>query len=127
MIGFDIATFFLGKTPTTLLRKNLFLCLFEKINLLFNKERIICLLRYGPKERFDGSLPEDFDFLLLLDKYQKDDYSALSFLKKMNLPIELFIDYKDQILSKGIENYQEKVTKRIMKKLRTIQNLWKRG
>lgn len=78
----------------------------EKIRSLFDKERIICLLRYGPKEKFDGSSPEDFDFLLLLNKYQKDDYSVLSSLKKMNLPVEIFIDYKNQILSKGIENYQ---------------------
>jgi len=78
----------------------------EKINSLFNKDRIICFLKYGPKEKFDGSSPEDFDFLLLLEKYQKEDYSKLSSIKKMNLPIEIFIDYKDQIISKGIENYQ---------------------
>jgi len=78
----------------------------NKITSLFNKNRIICLLRYGPKEKFEGSLPADFDFLLLLDKYQNNDYLLLSCFKKLDLPVEVFIDYKDQIISKGIKNYQ---------------------
>ncbi len=78
----------------------------EKIKSLFSKERIICLLRYGPKEKFNKDSPEDFDFLLLLNKYEKKDYKKISLIKKMNLPIEVFIDYKDQIIEKGIENYQ---------------------
>jgi uncharacterized protein len=78
----------------------------EKTISLFGKNRIICLLRYGPKIRFDGTPPTDFDFLLLLDKYQSKDYLLLSFLKKLNLPIEVFVDYKDQILLRGIKNYQ---------------------
>jgi len=54
----------------------------------------------------NGSPPKDFDFLLLLDRYQHDDYQLLSLFKKLDLPVEIFIDYKDQILSKGIKNYQ---------------------
>jgi len=50
--------------------------------------------------------PTDFDFLLLLDKYQSKDYLLLSFFKKLNLPIEVFVDYKNQILLRGIKNYQ---------------------
>jgi uncharacterized protein len=78
----------------------------EEVKLLFNKNRIICFLRYGPKERFDKSPPRDLDFLLLLDKFKKEDYSKLFSIKKMNLPLEIFIDYKDQILSKGVKSYQ---------------------
>jgi len=78
----------------------------EEVIFLFGKNRIVCLLRYGPKTKFDGTPPADFDFLLLLDKYQNKDYLLLSLFKKLNLPVEIFIDYKDQIISKGIKNYQ---------------------
>ena len=78
----------------------------NEIKSLFNEGRIVCLLRYGPKTRYDGSCPEDFDFLLMLDEYQNNDYALLSSLNKLKLPIEVFIDYKDQIRSKGIKNYQ---------------------
>jgi len=78
----------------------------ENVISLFDKNRIICLLRYGPKTKFDGTPPADFDFLLLLDKYQNKDYLLSSLFKKLNLPVEIFIDYKDQIISKGIKNYQ---------------------
>lgn len=78
----------------------------QKISSLFEKERIICILRYGPKKTYDGSPPTDFDFLLLLDKYQNRDFILLSKIKELNLPVEIFVDYKDQILSKGIKNYQ---------------------
>ncbi|HAG07961.1 MAG TPA: hypothetical protein DCK87_00050 [Desulfotomaculum sp.] len=78
----------------------------EKAISFFGKNRIICLLRYGPKTRFDGTPPADFDFLLLLDKFQSKDYLLLSFFKKLNLPIEIFVDYRDQIILRGIKNYQ---------------------
>lgn len=78
----------------------------EKVESLFGRDRIICLLHYGPKIQFDGISPADFDFLLLLDKYQDKDYLLLSFFKKLNLPVEIFIDYRDQILLRGIKNYQ---------------------
>ncbi len=87
-------------------RKDITKIAIEKITSLFGKRRIICLLQYGPKTRFDGSPPADFDFLLLLDKYQNNDYLLLSRFKKLGLPIEVFIDYRDQIISKGVKNYQ---------------------
>lgn len=86
--------------------KNINQIVAENIILLFDKKRIICLLRYGPKTKFDGIPPLDFDFLLLLNKYQNNDYLILSRFKKLGLPVEIFIDYKDSILSKGIKNYQ---------------------
>ncbi len=78
----------------------------EKVISLFGRNRILCLLCYGPKIQLNGTPPADFDFLLLLDKYQDKDYLLLSFFKKLNFPVEIFIDYKDQILLKGIKNYQ---------------------
>lgn len=78
----------------------------EKVISLFGRDRILCLLRYGPKTQFDGTPPVDFDFLLLLDKHRDKDYLLLSSFKKLNLPVEIFIDYKDQIILKGIKNYQ---------------------
>lgn len=49
--------------------------------------------------------PEDYDFLLLLNQYEIND---LTLLKKVNghLPVELVIDYLDQINRRGLENYQ---------------------
>jgi len=78
----------------------------KKLTSFFNKKRIICLLKYGPDTQIDGTFPKDFDFLLLLDKYKKNDYLILSRFKKLNLPVEIFLDYKDQILAKKIKNYQ---------------------
>lgn len=86
--------------------KNIDSIVSEKVLSMFKKERITSLLRYGPKSKFDGSPPSDFDFLLLLNKYNYDDYTKLASIKSLNLPIEIFIDYKDEILNKGIINYQ---------------------
>lgn len=78
----------------------------EKVRTVFGGDRIICLLRYGPKTKSDGLPPSDFDYLILLNKYQNDDYLLASQFNKLNLPIEVFLDYKDEILYKGIKNYQ---------------------
>ncbi len=85
--------------------KNLDRVVVKNVRSIFG-ERIICILRYGPRRKFDGSNPTDFDFLILLDKYNKNDYQMLSVFGDSELPIEVFVDYRDQIISKGIRNYQ---------------------
>lgn len=69
----------------------------------FPGKRIICLLRYGPASTLGGDLPADFDFLLLLDTFDATDYSTIQLL---NLPIEIFIEYKSHIELRGIQNYK---------------------
>lgn len=71
----------------------------------FDFSRISSLILYGSALNQEGLLPSDYDFLLLLDSYIPTDYQCLKGLKD-DLDIELFIDYKDQILRKGISNYQ---------------------
>lgn len=69
----------------------------------FPKERIVCLLRYGPATTLTGKQPADFDFLLLLDTFDAKDCSSIQLL---NLPIEIFFDYKSHIELRGIHNYK---------------------
>lgn len=77
----------------------------KEITSLFG-DRIVCLLRYGPETKSDGTQPSDFDFLLLLDEHKDEDLTLLTHLRRLNLPIDIFVDYKDEIVSKGIQNYQ---------------------
>lgn len=71
----------------------------------FEHGRIQCLIAYG-SSLVDGAVsPNDFDFLLLLDKYDPTDVAVLKDFSSI-FPTELFIDYKDQILRKGLNNYQ---------------------
>lgn len=78
----------------------------DKILSLFHKERIVCLLRYGPIKQTNNKPPSDFDYLLLLDNYQCGDYQLISSIKPLNLPVEIFVDYHRHILQKDISNYQ---------------------
>lgn len=78
----------------------------EVISVLFPEERICCLLRYGPKETLERKPPADFDFLLMLDEFHGQDYIHIQKIKNLNLPIEIFIDYKSHILLRGLENYK---------------------
>lgn len=77
----------------------------DSIQRHFKKQRIICLILYGSALNESKIEPKDYDLLLLLDRYSKTDYQMLKIVKN-NFPVELFIDYKDQILRKGLENYQ---------------------
>jgi len=72
----------------------------------FPNRRIICLIAYGSSlsQKFT---PEDYDFLLLLDTYKTTDYKILKMASEnLDLNLDLFIDYLDQIQKKGFNNYQ---------------------
>lgn len=73
---------------------------------LFPAERICCLLRYGPAQISHERTPADFDFLLLLDAFDREDYPRTRAIKQRNLPIEIFIDYKSHVLLRGLQSYQ---------------------
>src|SRR4030042_6673573 len=69
------------------------------------KDRVICLLGYGSSLSDSKNLPKDYDFLLLLDKYDQKDYELLKKVKN-NLSLDLFIDYWEYINQRGFDNYQ---------------------
>lgn len=72
----------------------------------FRNNRIICLLAYGSSICYSPKMkPKDYDFLLLLDKYNKSDYKILKRITN-KYHIELFIDYWDYIKRKGFDSYQ---------------------
>jgi hypothetical protein len=71
----------------------------------FVESRIECLILYGSSLNEGNNLVKDFDFILLLDSYKVTDFDILEKFK-CEIPNELFIDYKDQIIRKGINNYQ---------------------
>jgi hypothetical protein len=72
----------------------------------FSPERVICLMTYGSSLSEQLIPPEDYDFLLLLKTYDAGDYDLISEVTKSNLKIDFFLDYEDQIIQKGFENYQ---------------------
>jgi len=71
----------------------------------FDKKRIECLILYGSHLSSSKTKPKDYDFLLLLDTYNEKDLDLVKGLNK-DQNIEFFIDYKDQIIEKGFNNYQ---------------------
>lgn len=72
----------------------------------FDKGRLICVLRYGPKVSLGGLKPEDYDYLILLDRPSDADYRKVLKIKKELIRHEIFIEYRDYIESKGFKNYQ---------------------
>ncbi len=71
----------------------------------FGKDRIVSVLLYGSAIAESDTLPKDLDILVLLDTYHIDDILILREIG-IKYPVELFIDYKDQIEQKGLEYYQ---------------------
>lgn len=71
----------------------------------FDQKRIECLILYGSALNCNDIVPNDIDLLLLLDTYNNDDLKKLIKISS-EISIQLFIDYKDQILRKGLNNYQ---------------------
>ncbi len=77
----------------------------EVIASRFGKNRLVSVILYGSAISKSYIVPNDLDILVLLDTYSVEDIFILREIA-INYPIELFIDYKDQIEQKGIENYQ---------------------
>jgi predicted nucleotidyltransferase len=71
----------------------------------FGKNRLISVILYGSAISQSDTVPKDLDILVLLDTYFVEDISILREIAT-KYPVELFIDYRDQIEQKGIENYQ---------------------
>lgn len=72
----------------------------------FGKDRVVCVITYGSSLSTSEIPPKDYDFLILLSSYHKNDFEVLRKAKLLGYPIDLFIDYLDYITRKGIENYQ---------------------
>lgn len=75
------------------------------VSSIFDKDRIQCVIIYGSSLNKNNINPKDIDILILLDKYECGDMNVFN-KKKSISNFEFFIDYKDQILRKGINNYQ---------------------
>lgn len=71
----------------------------------FGTSRLISVILYGSAISRSNIAPHDLDVLILLDTYSTEDILILREIV-LSYPVELFIDYKDQIERKGIENYQ---------------------
>ncbi len=91
-----------------LVKENIDLLSQEVVEVLisrFGKNRLITIVLYGSAIAKSNIAPKDLDILVLLNTYSVEDISILRGVAT-NYPVELFIDYKDQIELRGLENYQ---------------------
>jgi predicted nucleotidyltransferase len=91
-----------------LIKENIDLISQEVVEVLisrFGKNRLITIVLYGSAIAKSNIVPNDLDILVLLNTYSTEDVLILRDIVN-NYPVELFIDYKDQIERKGLENYQ---------------------
>lgn len=78
----------------------------KKFTLEFDKDRLICVLRYGPQLSLGGLEPDDRDYLVLLNSRNNHDYEKILRIKKLLPKSEIFLEYRDYIESKELTNYQ---------------------
>lgn len=77
----------------------------EVLTVRFGKNRLISVILYGSAISQSDIIPKDLDILVLLDTYSVEDILILREIAT-KYPVELFIDCRDQIEQKGLENYQ---------------------
>ncbi|HEY1037600.1 MAG TPA: hypothetical protein VGE62_03375 [Candidatus Paceibacterota bacterium] len=77
----------------------------DEIRAGFGEERLVCIMQYGSSLAESERIPNDVDILILADSYHPEDLAVIRRLGK-KYPVDLFVDYKDELEQKGIEYYQ---------------------
>ena len=85
--------------------------LVDKISSTFGINRIVCFLYFGSNAfKLNVNNRSDYDFLLLLDKYNKNDLSKLRRIVSTKMfgktDLNLNILYQRDILKRGLNDFQ---------------------